>query len=112
MWGWHKQRGKRYRAAGRWPRARSLAVLATRLRATLQSVHRGSVRLYLVGKLSSIVMFLFFLPRKGLFVLFVLSTWSIVFRLGFQCCVREDDLKAARPAVYLLPCTQAGAGEG
>lgn len=63
-------------------------------------------------------MFLFFMcffsPTEGVFVfvLFVWSTCSIVFRLGFKCCVREDGLKAARPGVYLLPCTQAGAGEG
>lgn len=65
---------------GKQPCEGSLGVLETRLRATLESVHGGSRRLYLTGKLSSVVMFLFFhaffLPQKGLclflFLLFCL----------------------------------------
>lgn len=45
-------------------------MLEVRLKVTLESVHGGSDRLCLVGKLSSVVMFLFFhvffLPQKGL----------------------------------------------
>lgn len=53
----------------------------------------------------------FFLPQRVfVFVLFVLSTWSVVLRLGFTCCGREAGLKAARPGGRLLQCFRQGLG--
>lgn len=66
-------------------------MLEVRLKATLESVHGGSGRLCLVGKLSSVVMFLFFScfsshRRVFVFILFVLSACQadMAFRPGFK----------------------------
>lgn len=91
----------------------SLEELRIRLKATLESVHEGSCRLSLVGKLNFVVMFLFFfhvffLPRKDL-CLFLFFLFCLL-RLGVQAWVKgslclwqgKNSFKAARPEGQLL----------
>ena len=94
-------KGGKYTELGKWLCGGSSGVLGTRLKATLQSVLGGSVRLYLAGKLSCVVMFLFFHvfpPTEESLFVFVFLFWllvkqtSVVFRAGVKearACGRE-----------------------